>query len=58
VVKLAARIYEGRRFDEVGVLADALEDGGCVDQALLGHLRGPGPHARGCQVLDALLGKG
>jgi hypothetical protein len=39
------------------VLADALEEAGCTDQAILDHLRGPGPHVRGCWVLDMLLGK-
>jgi hypothetical protein len=39
------------------VLADALEDAGCTEADLLRHLRGPGPHVRGCFVLDALLGK-
>jgi hypothetical protein len=39
------------------VLADALEDAGCGDAELLGHLRGPGPHARGCFALDLLTGK-
>src|SRR4051812_9442784 len=34
------------------VLADALEEAGCTDRALLEHLRGPGPHLRGCHVLD------
>jgi hypothetical protein len=38
------------------VLADALEEGGCSDGELLGHLRGPGEHARGCWALDAVLG--
>jgi len=41
----------------VGILADALEDAGCADDVLLSHLRGPGPHVRGCWVLDLLLGK-
>jgi hypothetical protein len=41
----------------VAVLADALEDAGCTDDAVLSHLRGPGPHVRGCWVIDALLGK-
>ena len=40
------------------VLADALEDAGCADADLLGHLRGPGPHVRGCWAVDLLLGKG
>jgi hypothetical protein len=39
------------------VLSDAMEEAGCSDGALLGHLRGPGPHVRGCWVLDLLLGK-
>jgi len=39
------------------VLADALEEAGCDNPDLLGHLRGPGPHARGCWALDLLLGK-
>jgi hypothetical protein len=41
----------------LGVLADALEEAGCRDGQLLDHLRGPGPHARGCWVVDAVLGK-
>jgi hypothetical protein len=39
------------------VLADALEDAGCDQPDLLGHLRGPGPHVRGCWAVDLLLGK-
>jgi hypothetical protein len=38
-------------------LADALEKAGCHDADLLDHCRGPGPHVRGCWVLDLLLGK-
>jgi hypothetical protein len=41
----------------LSVLADAVEEAGCSDQQLLGHLRGPGPHVRGCWALDAVLGK-
>jgi hypothetical protein len=41
----------------LAVLADALEEAGCTDPDLLGHLRGPGPHVRGCWVVDLLLGK-
>jgi hypothetical protein len=37
-------------------LADALEEAGATDAALLGHLRSPGPHVRGCHAVDALLG--
>ncbi len=55
--KLAAALYEERAFDRLPVLADALEDSGCADANLLGHLRGPGPHLRGCWALDRVLGK-
>jgi hypothetical protein len=41
----------------LGVLADALEEAGCQEAHLLDHLRGTGPHVRGCWALDALLGK-
>jgi hypothetical protein len=39
------------------LLADALEDAGCSDAGLLGHLRRPVPQFRGCQVLDLILAK-
>lgn len=40
----------------LAVLADALEEAGCDDTNLLSHLRGPGPHVRGCFVVDLLTG--
>jgi hypothetical protein len=43
--------------DRLAVLADALEEAGCTEAALLAHLRGPGPHVRGCFALDLILGK-
>jgi hypothetical protein len=55
--RLALSIYESRTFADLPILADALEDAGCTDAELLGHLRGPGPHVRGCWVLDVILGK-
>jgi len=91
---IARAIYEERRWDELPILADALEEAGCVGEKcpacpalghgvepeytqemplywcgqcdeqtrrlpypLLAHLRGPGPHARGCWALDLVLGK-
>jgi hypothetical protein len=33
------------------------QDPRCADEVILSHLRGPGPHARGCWALDLLLGK-
>jgi hypothetical protein len=58
IPKLAQAIYDDRAFDRLPVLADALLDAGCEDADLLGHLRGPGPHVRGCWPVDLLLGKG
>lgn len=98
VPRIAQAIYDDRAFGEMLVLADALEDAGCTDVAILSHCRGaervgvptgwyrcdeckiryqhPGRccdgkervaivesraiqscHARGCWVLDLLLGK-
>jgi hypothetical protein len=57
VARLARAIYDGRAFDRLPMLADALEEAGCAERAILGHCRSGGPHARGCRVVDALLGK-
>jgi hypothetical protein len=57
VVGLAAGVYADRAFDRLPVLADALEDAGCADPGVLGHCRSGGPHARGCWVVDLILGK-
>jgi hypothetical protein len=56
VLALADSVYAQRRFRDLPVLADALEEAGCTDAVLLGHLRSPGPHVRGCFALDALQG--
>jgi hypothetical protein len=55
--KLAASIYNTRRFEDMPVLGDALEEAGCDNPEILSHCRGGGPHARGCWLLDLLLGK-
>lgn len=57
VREMAASVYESREFGVLPVLADALQDAGCESDPILSHLRGPGPHARGCWVLDLILGK-
>jgi hypothetical protein len=54
VAKLAQEIYTDRAFDRLPILADMLEDAGCTDTVILGHLRGPGPHCRGCWCVDLL----
>jgi hypothetical protein len=57
VVALARGIYADRAFDRLPILADALQDAGWDHPDILAHCRGPGPHARGCWVVDLVLGK-
>jgi hypothetical protein len=56
VATLARGIRDERAFDRMPILADALEEAGCTDAEMLGHLRGPGAHWLGCWALDAQLG--
>ena len=64
VVRLAQAAYEERHLPagtldngRLAVLADALEEAGCTDADLLSHLRGSGPHVRGCWPVDLCMGK-
>jgi len=57
IPKIAQIIYAERAFDRLPVLADALEEAGCTDSIIVAHCRGPGPHVRGCWVVDLVLGK-
>lgn len=58
VMALAANIYEHRAFEHLPILADALQDAGCESARVLDHCRDPHRlHARGCWVLDLILGK-
>ena len=64
VLALARAAYDHRTLpagtlepDRLAVLADALEEASCTDAAILGHLRGSGPHIRGCWVVDLILSK-
>jgi hypothetical protein len=70
-VSLAGQMYEAREFSAVPILADALQDAGCDDPAVLDHCRGfgrfvgeppagsphPSCHVRGCWVVDLVLDK-
>jgi hypothetical protein len=65
VLALAQAAYDERKLPEgtmdparLAVLADALEEAGCADAAILSHLRGPGPHVRGCWAVDLILDRG
>jgi hypothetical protein len=59
IVRLARAAYDQRQLPAgkldnglLVVLADALEEAGCSGEDILGHLRGPGPHVRGCWPVD------
>jgi hypothetical protein len=62
---LARGVYDERQLPagtlepaRLAVLADALEEAGCDNETILAHCRGPGPHVRGCWVLDLVRGTG
>lgn len=50
-------MYDARDFSSMPILADALEEAGYTSADILDHCRGPGPHVRGCWVVDLLLEK-
>ena len=54
---IAQQMYDSRDFGAMPILADALQDAGCDNADILNHCRGPGPHVRGCWVVDLVLGK-
>lgn len=54
---IASTMYEERDFADMPILADALEEAGCVNADVLAHCREPGVHVRGCRVVDLVLDK-
>jgi hypothetical protein len=52
---MAHDIYKERRFEEMPILADALEEAGCTDARVLTHARQRAGHVRGCWLLDMIL---
>lgn len=56
VVTLAREIYDSEAFEQMPKLAKALEIAGCRDARLLTHCERIGGHARGCWVIDLILG--
>jgi hypothetical protein len=55
-VELARGMYDRREFSAMPILADALQDAGCTEAAVLTHCRDTSRvHARGCWVLDLVL---
>lgn len=57
-VALAQQFYERAEAASLPILADALEEAGCDEPAVLAHARDiHQPHVRGCWVVDLVLGK-
>ena len=58
VIALARGIYDDRAFDRLPILADALQDAGCDDSAILSHCRAKleSEHVRGCWAVDLAMG--
>jgi len=51
-------MYDSREFSAMPILADALQDAGCAEPAILDHCRDTKQvHVRGCWVVDLVLGK-
>jgi len=57
VKELANALYEKRRFNQMPLLGDALEEAGCDVQDVLEHCRKGGEHVRGCWVVDLILAR-
>jgi carbon storage regulator CsrA len=58
VPRLARAIHDDRAWDRLPILADALEEAGCTDAAVLGHCRSGTAHSDGCWLVDEILGLG
>jgi hypothetical protein len=52
---VAAGIADEKAFERLPILADALEEAGCADAAVLGHCREGGDHAPACWVVEKIL---
>jgi hypothetical protein len=57
VSSLARSLYEKQDFSGMPILGSAFEKLGCEDPDILAHCRSTTGHARGCWVVDALIGR-
>ncbi len=58
VRKMAQTIHDDRRFSDLPLLADALDDAGCCDVEILEHCREQAAHVSNCWVVQLLLATG
>jgi hypothetical protein len=57
VPRMATDLERQRRWSDLPVLADALEEAGCAERLILDHCRAGKRHARTCWVVNFLLGR-
>ena len=57
VMSIAGTIFSDHAFHHLPILADALEDAGCDEAAILDHCRSGSIHVRGCWVVNLILSK-
>jgi hypothetical protein len=55
LVRLAQHLQDEQLWEDLPVLADALEESGCRDEDILQHCRSTSGHVPGCWVLNLLL---
>jgi hypothetical protein len=58
IKEIAKAIYNDRKWSELGILADALEETEVGTELMIEHLRKSSLHTRGCWVLDWILNYG
>lgn len=56
VLAIAQSIYNERKFDDMGILGDALQESGCNNETIIQHCQRD-HHLRGCWLIDSLIGK-
>ncbi|OWK43018.1 hypothetical protein FRUB_02617 [Fimbriiglobus ruber] len=56
-ITLAQQMYDTGDFSAMPILADALQEAGCLDNQILSHCREERVHVRGCTVIDSVIGK-
>ncbi|MFQ3649397.1 MAG: hypothetical protein SNJ75_03620 [Gemmataceae bacterium] len=54
IPRLATALYHERNYEDLPILADALEEAGCTEDIWLAHARVPRLHCHGCWLLEAL----